>query len=39
VESCCECGDEHSGSCATDLVSIFFILNFIMKLIVIILCG
>jgi hypothetical protein len=20
VASCCECGDEHSGSCATELV-------------------
>jgi hypothetical protein len=21
VAGCCECGDEHSGSCATELVS------------------
>jgi hypothetical protein len=23
VASCCECGDEPSGSCATELVNIF----------------
>jgi hypothetical protein len=28
VAGCCECGDEPSGSCATELVSYFYVQNF-----------
>jgi hypothetical protein len=31
VAGCCECGDEPSGSCATELVNSFFDLYSIMQ--------
>jgi hypothetical protein len=32
VAGCCECGDEPSGSCATELVMFFFILGLFFRL-------
>jgi hypothetical protein len=31
VAGCCECGDEPSGSCATELVSLTFIIHWIFQ--------